>query len=96
MADPGFPIGGGGGADLQRIHFLAKMYAKMKEMDPVGGAGHAPAVPPLPGSANVNDIDPFVHRIHCLILKDIIILYFVHDGEIPFNYIYTFLCHCNR
>ena len=28
---------GGGGADLQCVHFLAKMYAKMKEMDPVGG-----------------------------------------------------------
>ena len=42
-ADPGFPVGGGG-ADLRRVHFLAKTYAKMKEMDPVGGAraGGAP------------------------------------------------------
>ena len=31
--------GGGGGANLRRIHFLAKMYAKMKEIDPVGGGG---------------------------------------------------------
>ena len=52
-----FPWGGGGaltrwgGADPGRVHFLAKMYAKMKEMDPVGGGGgHAPAVPP--GSTN--------------------------------------------
>ena len=39
-----FPLGGGGGADLRRIHFLVKMYAKMKEIDPVGGAciGGAP------------------------------------------------------
>ena len=53
MADPGFPVGGpqpvGGGANLRRIHFSAKMYAKTKEMDPVGGrAGGAP------GSANAN------------------------------------------
>ena len=49
VADPGFPVGGVpsrlGGANLQRGYFLAKMYAKMKELDPVGG-GRAPAVPP--------------------------------------------------
>ena len=47
-----FQLGGvpirwwGGGADLQCVHFLAKMYAKMKEMDPVGGvcAGGAPQI----------------------------------------------------
>ena len=38
-----FPLGGGGadrlwGADLRRANFSAKMYAKTKEMDPVGGA----------------------------------------------------------
>ena len=43
------PVGGGGGANLRHVHFLAKMYAKMKEIDPVGGGG-APAAPP--GSAN--------------------------------------------
>ena len=48
MADPGFPVGGGGGADLRHVHFLAKTYAKMKEMDPVGG--RVPEAPP--GSAN--------------------------------------------
>ena len=52
VADPGFPVGGGadllGGANLQCIHFSAKMYAKMKEIDPVGG--HALVAPP--GSAN--------------------------------------------
>ena len=42
-----FPLGGG--ADLRCIHFSAKMYAKTKEIDPVGEAraGGAP-----PGSAN--------------------------------------------
>ena len=49
VADLGFPVGGGadplGGADLQCIHFSAKMYVKTKEMDPVGG-GRVPAVPP--------------------------------------------------
>ena len=52
MVDPGFPIGvltHWGGADFQRVHILAKKYAKMKEIDPVGG-GHMPAAPP--GSAN--------------------------------------------
>ena len=48
VADPGFPIGGAptrwGGANLQRIHFSAKTYAKMKEIDPVGGA--CAAAPP--------------------------------------------------
>ena len=42
MGDPGFPIGGAeplGGANLQRGHFSAKMYAKTKELDPVGGGG---------------------------------------------------------
>ena len=38
-----FPLGGGG-ANLRRIHFSMKMYAKTKEIDPVGGAraGGAP------------------------------------------------------
>ena len=32
-----------GGANLQHGHFLAKMYARTKELDPVGGrAGGAP------------------------------------------------------
>ena len=55
VADPGFPVGGGadplgggGGTDLRCVHFSAKTYVKMKEMDPVGE--RAPAAPP--GSAN--------------------------------------------
>ena len=43
VADPGFPVGGApthwGGANLRRIHFSVKMYAKTKEIDPVGGGG---------------------------------------------------------
>ena len=65
VANPGFPIGGGtdplGGADLQRVHFLAKTYAKMKEIDPVGGEGvHAsstPLVPPM-------HLAPYPHLHH--------------------------------
>ena len=35
-----------GGANLQHVHFLPKMYAKTKEMDPVGGGGaHASGTP---------------------------------------------------
>ena len=56
MADQGFPIGGGGGADLRRGCFLAKTYGKMKELDPVGG-GHAPPAPP--GSANECNVKLF-------------------------------------
>ena len=47
------PLGGGadplGGANLRHIHFSAKMYAKTKEMDPVGGGGavDAPLDPPM-------------------------------------------------
>ena len=54
VVGPGFPMGGhqpaGGGVDLRRVHFLAKMYVKMKEIDPVGGARRRR--PPPPGSAN--------------------------------------------
>ena len=48
MADLGFPVGGGC-VDLRHGHFSMKMYAKMKELGPMGGAcaGHAP-----PRSAN--------------------------------------------
>ena len=45
VADPGFPVWGGGGANLRRVHFSAKTYVKTKEIDPVGGG--APAAPPL-------------------------------------------------
>ena len=41
VADPGFPMGGGvdplGGVDLRHRRFSAKMYAKMKELGPIGG-----------------------------------------------------------
>ena len=40
------PFWGGGGFGLQHGHFSVKMYAKMKELGPVGG--RAPARPPDP------------------------------------------------
>ena len=43
VVGPGFPVGGMdllGGRDLQCGHFLVKMYAKMKELDAVGGGMH--------------------------------------------------------
>ena len=54
VADPGFPIGGGGGhraieGGADRL-FSAKMYAKMKELDPMGGGGTCrqhPLDPPM-------------------------------------------------
>ena len=50
VADPGFPVGGGvhplaGGVDLQHRRFSVKMYAKMKELGPIGEVMH-PARPP--------------------------------------------------
>ena len=57
-----FPWGGAeplGGANLQHGHFLAKMYAKMKELDRVGG--HAPVVPPLD--------PPMVNICSCYIMR---------------------------
>ena len=30
-------MGGGGGVDLRRGHFSVKMYAKTKELGPIGG-----------------------------------------------------------
>ena len=48
VADPGFPVGGGGGHGPLTWALLVKMYAKMKELGPIGGActGHTP--PDLP------------------------------------------------
>ena len=56
MADPGFPIGGRapigwGGVHLRHWCFSVKMYAKMKELGPIGG-GVRPARPPR----SANDI----------------------------------------
>ena len=45
-------LGGGGGADLRRRHFLAKTYVKTKELDPFGG--RTPGRPP--GSENGSGI----------------------------------------
>ena len=53
-----FPLGGGadpfgGVTNLRHVHFSAKTYVKMKEMDPVGGGGggertgSAPLDPPM-------------------------------------------------
>ena len=42
VADPGFPVGGGG-VDLRHGRFPVKMYAKMKELGPIEG-GMCPAV----------------------------------------------------
>ena len=49
VADPGFPVGGVGGADLRHGCFLAKTYLKTKELDPieVGGGGVGPTALPL-------------------------------------------------
>ena len=45
VADPGFPVGG---VDLRCRYFSMKMYAKTKELDPVGGMRPAcPLDPPM-------------------------------------------------
>ena len=73
MADRGFPVGGcapvggGGGVDLRCGNFSVKMYAKTKELGPIGG-GVCPACPP-PRSANgisivVSDRIRFLSMVH--------------------------------
>ena len=71
VADPGFPVGGGGaptrwgGCNLRHIHFSTKTYAKTKEMDPFGGARRRRP----PGSAN--DIGThifFIQKIYTFLL----------------------------
>ena len=54
VADPRIPVGGGRapvreGVDLRHGHFSVKMYAKMKELGPIGG--RAPGTLP-PRSTN--------------------------------------------
>ena len=63
MADPGFAMGGGGacthwgGMDLRHRHFLVKMYAKMKELGPIGGGMHlaCPLDLPMPFYLHANN-----------------------------------------
>ena len=74
-----FPLGGGGGTNLQRVHFSAKTYAKTKEMDPVGGAcaSGAPLDPPM---------YPFYKRTEChhrkVLLHSFICLQLSHTEDI--------------
>ena len=60
VADPGFPEGGRapirGGMDFPRGCFLVKMYAKTKELGPIGEGVHL-ARPPRYANA--------FYRIHC-------------------------------
>ena len=56
VADPGFPVWGGGGVHLRCGHLSVKMYAKTKELGPIGG-GMRPARPPK--SANGVDAEQF-------------------------------------
>ena len=85
--DPGFFVGGGrgpilGGFGLQRGHFSVKMYAKTKELGPVGGAcaGHAP-----PRSAYAIDeiyisISKHISWIKCKLYYDDVIRTIVHQN----------------
>ena len=50
---------GGGGTDIQCGCFLAKMYVKTKELDPVGGA-HAGGAPPGFANDGVSWMGPFL------------------------------------
>ena len=49
VADPGFPVGGGGAPTFNVGTFQQKRMRKRKNWIMLGGGGHAPAVPP--GSA---------------------------------------------
>ena len=60
VADPEFPVRGGGAIggrlDLKRERFLLKMYVKTKELGPIG-RGREPGTPPR----SANDIDALQH-----------------------------------
>ena len=54
-----------GGANLRRVHFSAKTYAKMKEIDPVGGAHWwCPLDPPMIQST-INYIKHLSSKLFC-------------------------------
>ena len=88
VADPGFPVGGhapiGGGVDLRCRHFLVKMYAKTKELGPIGG-GVCLAHPPR----SANDPDLFLevgggglhHPVMIYNLDPFSVLFFRGRGE---------------
>ena len=85
MADPGFPVGGGGadplgGANLRHVHFSAKTYVKMKEIDPVGGGGVA--VPP--------PLDPPMH-LYSFPYKNLI--FTKSDRQRIYPMLFTKMCH---
>ena len=80
-----FLLGGadplGGGANLRCVHFSAKTYAKMKEIDPVGGRAQAAPPPDPPMYCKMSDVKvleikyytkfnrPCLTLINCLIDK---------------------------
>ena len=69
VADSGFPIGDvdplGGGVDLRHGRFLAKMYAKTKELGPIGGMHPArPPDPPMLLTTNYSGLGPYHTHFH--------------------------------
>ena len=54
-------VGPLGGVDPRCRHFSAKMYAKTKELGPVGGGGHAPGTPPR--SANAYELKYKINEV---------------------------------
>ena len=69
MADPGFPVGGRapvrGAMDLRCRHFLVKMYAKTKELGPIGGGMHLACPHPNPP---MHFVGPLVTGTLCFLL----------------------------
>ena len=75
MADPGFPVWGGvdplGGVDLQCGHFSVKMYAKMKELGPVGGGGRAPKFFVCRSATGCVSVCKEFHIYHFILLAEV-------------------------
>ena len=88
MADPGFPVGWGAnpleGRQPPTHTLFCKTYAKMKEMDPIGGGERAP-----PGCANDNEglhqnlMAMNISILYCLNKRNVISHYNVFKSVCP-------------
>ena len=76
VADPGFPVEGGR-VDLRHGCFSAKMYAKMKELGPIGGVRLAsPLDPPMLTTVKCHGMTIFTHNIKTIALISVGAIHF--------------------
>ena len=88
VADPGFPIGGcapiKGGMDLQRGHFLVKMYVKRKELGPIGGM-HC-TCPPRSANVKLNNLSICIVSVSICISICIHLYLYLYPSALYYGY----------